>query len=77
MTATSVLTPTALTRSWTAVQRAAVLMFVVAVFVALAFTAGRASVDAHPGSSVIAPPSLSVPAPSAAGEFRCRIGRPC
>jgi hypothetical protein len=77
MTATSVLTPTALTRSWTAVQRAAALLFVFAVFVALAFTVGRASVSVRHDSPVIAPPSLSVPAPSAAGEFRCRIGRPC
>jgi hypothetical protein len=70
MTATSVLTPTALTRSWTTVQRAAVALFMVAVFVALAFTAGRASVDTHAGSSVIAP------SPSAATELRCRVG-PC
>ena len=41
MTATSVLTPTSVTRSWTAVQRTVAVLFAIAVFVAIAFAAGR------------------------------------
>lgn len=76
MTATSVLTPTAVTRSWNAVQRAVVMLFVIAVFVAVAFAAGRISAPAHHGSSVIAP-TVSVSSPSGATEVPCRIGHAC
>jgi hypothetical protein len=75
MTATSVLSPTAATRSWYAVQRTVAMLFVVAVFATLAFTAGRASVHVHRDSPVITPPVLSVPAP--ADAYRCYSGRPC
>jgi hypothetical protein len=78
MTATSALTPAAMTRPWTAVQRAAVLLFVIAVFVAAAFISGRASVSVHHGSPVIAPASISVSSPSGAGADICRLRRgPC
>jgi hypothetical protein len=77
MTATSVFTPTAVTRSWSAVHRAAAMLFVIAVFVAIAFTAGRISAPDHHGSSVIAPPTAAVPSPSGAGASPCRVGIPC
>lgn len=78
MTVTSVVSPSARTASWTAVQRAVVLMFVIAAFVALAFVGGRASVDVHHGSSVITPASISVPSPSSVSADTCRIRRgPC
>jgi len=76
MTATSTLTPTVLTRSWTATQRAVVMLFVIVAFVALAFTAGRISAPDHHGSTVIAP-AASVSSPSGATEVPCRIGHPC
>lgn len=78
MTVTSVVSPSARTGSWSAVPRAAVLVFVIAVCVALAFVGGRASVDLHHGSSVIAPASISVPSPSSANTDTCAIRRgPC
>jgi hypothetical protein len=76
MTATSVFTPTAVTRSWTAVQRAVVLLFVIAAFVAIAFTAGRISAPDHHGSPVIAP-TVSASSPSGATEVPCHVGHPC
>jgi hypothetical protein len=76
MTATSVLIPTAVTRSVNTVQRAVVILFVIVAIAAAAFFVGRATVDARPGSSVIAP--VSTPVPSATGNTPvvCRIG-PC
>ena len=59
-------------------QRAAVWVIVIAAFVALAFAAGRASVNVHHASSVIAPTSISVPSASSASADTCRLHRgPC
>ena len=55
MTATSVLTPSVLSRSWTATQRALAVVFVVLVFSVLAFTVGRASVHSTHTSPPVAP----------------------
>lgn len=76
MTATSISSPTALTRSWSAVQRTVALVFVIAVFAAVAFTVGRASAHTGHGSPVIAPSSISAPSPSGATP-QCRVGHPC
>ena len=77
MAATTTLSPTAVTRSWNAVQRALVSLFVIALFATLAFVGGRASVDVQHGSSVIAPASIAVPAALPASQVPCRVGRPC
>jgi len=76
MTATTTLSPTAVTRSWNSVQRALVSLFVIALFATLAFVGGRASVDAHHTSPVIAPAVVSVPA-LPVPAVPCRVGRPC
>ena len=74
MTATSVVTPTAVARSWKSVQRVVVLLFALVLFSALAFVAGRASAPSH-ATPTIAPASVSVPAGEVSG--RCPINRPC
>jgi hypothetical protein len=76
MTATSVLAPAAVTRSWNAVQRAAVMVFVLAVFIAVAFTAGRVTAPDHHAVPVIAPTG-SVSSPSVTNDYPCRAGHPC
>jgi len=58
------------------VQRIAIL-FLVAVFVAVAFTVGRATAPDHHASPVIAPSAVSVPLASGGAAGPCRIGRPC
>lgn len=75
MTATSTLTPPALTRSWNRAQRVVALVFVVALFIAVAFAAGRASIHTH-GSSTITPPSALVPSASDPTGVQCHVG-PC
>ena len=77
MTATSVLAPSAVARSWTAVQRAIVMLFVVVVFAAAAFGIGRATAPAHHTSPAITPAAVSVPSASAAPAVACRAGHPC
>jgi len=77
MTATSVLAPST-PRSWKALQRAALIVLVIAAFVALAFAAGRASVSAHHDSPTLAPTSASAPSAAGATVDNCRIRRgPC
>jgi hypothetical protein len=74
MTATSVVTPNAVTRSWKSVQRVAVMVFALVLFSALAFVAGRASAPSH-STPTIAPATVSFPAGEVSG--RCPINRPC
>jgi hypothetical protein len=52
------------------------MLFVIAAFVAIAFTAGRISAPDHHGSPAIAP-TVSVSSPSGATEVPCRVGHPC
>ena len=77
MTATSVLAPSAVARSWTAVQRAIVMLFVVVVFAAAAFGIGRATAPAHHTSPAITPAAVSVPSASAAPAVRLPRRNPC
>jgi len=77
MAAASVLSPSAASRSWNAVHRLVVLLFVVGLFAAAAFAIGRSSVDVHHGSSVIPPAPVSVSSPSGATAVGCRVGHPC
>ena len=76
MTATSVITPTAATRSWKSVQRVAVLLFALIVLSGLAFVAGRASAPSH-SAPTIAPSTINLPASGEEIIGRCRINRPC
>ena len=75
MTATSVITPTAVTRSWKSMQRVFVLVLALIVFSALAFVAGRASAPSHTAPAIAPATAVS----SSAGELsgRCKINRPC
>jgi membrane associated rhomboid family serine protease len=78
MTATSVLAPSAAQRSSKTLQRAALWAFVIVAFVALAFAAGRASVNAHHASPAIAPTSIAAHPAADASADTCRIRRgPC
>ncbi len=74
MTATSVMTPTVVTRSWKSTQRVAVMLFALIVFSVAAFVAGRASAPSHH-----APTIAPISAPFSTGETsgRCQINRPC
>ena len=76
MTATSVLAPSVVARSWGAVQRALVMLFVVVLFAAAAFAIGRATAPTHRASTVN--PPAAVPAATGAGGVGgvCRVG-PC
>jgi hypothetical protein len=76
MTATSVMTPTAVTRSWNTVQRVAVLLFALIVLSGLAFVAGRASAPSHT-QSTITPTAINLPASGGELAGRCHINRPC
>ena len=76
MTATSVITPTAATRSWKSVQRLAVLLFALIVLSGLAFVAGRASASSH-SQPAIAPSAITLPASGGETFGRCPINRPC
>ncbi len=77
MTATSpsVFAPGAATRSWTSAQRVVVLLLV-ALFIAVAFTVGRVTAPTHRNVSVIAPAAVSLPAGAAGDSVQCRVG-PC
>ena len=77
MTATSVSAPSVVARSWTAAQRAIVMLFVLVVLAAAAFGIGRATAPAHHTSPAITPAAVTVPSASAASGFRCRAGHPC
>jgi len=51
-------------------------LFVIAAFVAIAFTVGRITAPDHSGSPVIAP-TVSVSSPAGAPGVPCRVGHPC
>jgi hypothetical protein len=76
MTATSVLDPTAVTRTWGAVQRAIVVLFVIAAFAVAAFAVGRATAPTHHVAPIIVPSAVSVPSAAAGSNGVCRVG-PC
>jgi hypothetical protein len=76
VTATTTMSPTAVTRPWSAAQRLAVTMFMIALFATLAFIGGRASVGAH-SSPAIAPAPVAVPAAAPVSLLPCRVGRAC
>jgi len=75
MTATSVVTPTAMTRSWKSMQTVFVLVLALIVFSALAFVAGRASAPSHTAPAIAPASAVSSPAGEVSG--RCKINQPC
>jgi hypothetical protein len=75
MTSTSMLTPTAGTLSSRTWLRVTVTLFVAIAFLSIAFAVGRSTASVHGITTVIARPSLSVPAPGTLADA-CRTGRP-
>ncbi len=75
MSSTSMLTPTTLTMSSRAWLRVTAGLFVAIAFLAIAFAVGRSTASAHRVTTVIARPSISVPAAGTVADG-CRTGRP-
>ncbi len=77
MTATSpsVFAPSAARRTLTSAQRVVVLLLV-ALFIAVAFTVGRVTAPSHRSISVITPAAVTLPAGAGGDAVQCRVG-PC
>lgn len=74
-TSTSMLTPTTAMLSG-ARLRVTMTLLVAIAFLSIAFAVGRSTASVQRITKVIAPPSMSVPAPGTVTNS-CRIGRPC
>ena len=74
MTATSVLTPPTRTRPWTTAQRIAMLVVVIVLFSAIAFSVGRASAPVHRSAPAVTPVSAQ---PAGSPVDDCLRGRHC
>jgi hypothetical protein len=75
MTSTSMLTPTTATTSWRALLRVAAVFFLAVAFAIVAFTVGRTTAHVQHVTTVIARPSISVPAPGSPIDA-CRTALP-